>query len=394
MWIGNNISEKIKDEILKQGNIMMSAHVSEQNILHGMQENDVFADSINGYRFLPYPQGPLFTERYEWSDNSENVNVNPGYLNIKYLRMLTRTVVLKKEVRKWVKRNIYNPQTIFVYEMHTPYIKAALEAKRVNPAVKVCIIVTDLPQYMDLAMRPLKKILKKLDWLDMKRLLSRADKFVLYAKPIAEFLGLSDDKWTIMEGSFDSGILAETVDEKNTDIFPIMYSGVLDLRYGIPELLDAMNLLDDRYELWLTGIGNAVDLIKTRAENDERIKFFGYLPSRRDLINKQAQAAVLINSARKIEVGSKYCFPSKLFEYMASGNPVISCFLGGMPEEYHQYLIELESVTAENIAETIQAVSALSEEERKEFGEKAKNFVLENKNKKAQAKKILDFMKE
>ena len=172
-----------------------------------------------------------------------------------------------------------------------------------------------------------------------------------------------------------------------------MYSGILDMRYGISELLDAFDLLDDSYELWLTGNGNAVDLIKERAKKDQRIKFYGYLPSRQDLLNKQASATMLISPRRDTEEGSKYCFPSKIFEYMVSGNPVVSCFLAGIPEEYHRHLIELKTVTKEEIAQTIKNVAAMSEKERTEFGLAAKTFVLENKNKFAQARKILEFLK-
>ena len=76
---------------------------------------------------------------------------------------------------------------------------------------------------------------------------------------MAEFLGLKDGTWTVMEGSYDASLLVEDKDvEKDQSKISVMYSGVLDLRYGIRELLDAFDKLDDGYELWLTGNGNAV----------------------------------------------------------------------------------------------------------------------------------------
>jgi glycosyltransferase involved in cell wall biosynthesis len=195
-----------------------------------------------------------------------------------------------------------------------------------------------------------------------------------------------------MEGSFDSTQLADADCKPDSDKISIMYSGVLDLRYGIPELLDAMDLLDEHYELWLTGAGNAEDLIRQRAATDERIKFYGYLPSRQDLLNKQAQATMLISPRRDTEEASKYCFPSKLFEYMVSGRPVISCFLAGIPAEYHNHLIQLPSASAQEIAAIIKKTAKLSAQERSTIGSAAKKFVLENKNKFAQAKKIAEFM--
>jgi len=269
---------------------------------------------------------------------------------------------------------------------------AACEVKRIVPEAKICLIVPDLPQYMDLKMSRVKKVLKAMDWRRIQGYMKKVDKYVLYAKSMADFLGLRNDQWMVMEGSFDSTQLAEEglvpCDEK----ISVMYSGVLDLRYGIPELLDAMELLDDKYELWLTGDGNAAELIKERAASDPRIRFYGYLPSRQDLLNKQAQATMLISPRRDVEEASKYCFPSKLFEYMVSGRPVISCLLAGIPEEYREHIVALPHATAEEIAKAIKTVAAMPEAERAAKGQKAKDFILKEKNKFVQAKKIWEFV--
>jgi glycosyltransferase involved in cell wall biosynthesis len=158
-----------------------------------------------------------------------------------------------------------------------------------------------------------------------------------------------------------------------------MYSGVLDLRYGIKELLDAMNMLDDKYELWLTGNGNAVPLIEERAKTDERIKYFGYFPSRLDLLKKQREATMLISTRDPSEPASRYCFPSKIFEYMVSGNPVLSTVIDGIPDEYFNYIIPLESISPEMLSEKIKGVASMDKKNRDEFGDKARRFVLESK---------------
>ena len=125
---------------------------------------------------------------------------------------------------------------------------------------------------------------------------------------------------------------------------------------------------------------------------DPRIKPFGFLPSRRDLLLKQKEAAMLISTRRSDEAASDYCFPSKIFEYMVSGNPVLSARIGGIPEEYFSYLVAMKSTSAEDIREAILAVANMSEDERRARGEGGRRFVLEEKNNRAQAKKILDFI--
>ena len=165
--------------------------------------------------------------------------------------------------------------------------------------------------------------------------------------------------------------------------------------YGLPELLDAFGLIkDENYELWITGTGTAEDLIKERAAEDSRIKFFGFLPSRHDLMVKQKQATMLINTRKPDEPASAYCFPSKLFEYMASGNPVLSFDIGGIPKEYFEYLVKMEDVAPETIAAAIKLVGEMSAEERKMLGKASKEFVISHKNKYIQSEKILKFITE
>lgn len=391
IWIGVGVGPKLREKIIANNGKILSAQVSESNLIQGMDALNIPMDTLNGPNIST---GVLSTVALEnWSRNGTSRDVGVGYRNIKYLNLQLKQQALCREARQWAQENKSSEETtIFVYSMHTPYLAAAWEIKKRLPRARICLIVPDLPQFMDLKMSRLKKLLKALDWRRIRHYMRKVDKYVLYAEPMAAFLGLKDGQWTVMEGSFDSTQLADESCKPAADRTSVMYSGVLDLRYGIPELLDAMNLLDDTYELWLTGAGNAEKLIRERAAADNRIQFYGYLPSRQDLLNKQAQATMLISPRRDTEEASKYCFPSKLFEYMVSGRPVISCFLAGIPGEYHPHLVELPSATAQEIACVIQQIAAMPEQARREQGNNAKAFVLEQKNKYAQAKKIVQFM--
>ena len=391
LWLGINIGPQMLEIMNSKNGKLLSAYVSHNNIVEGLDALGVNMDSINSYHFSPRIIKEVIPEK--WSRTGTTNDISVGYKNVKYLNRLLSKKALCRETRKWAKMHVNEDVTVVIYEMHSPFMAAAAEVKKIIPTAKICLIVPDLPQYMDMAMSPVKKVLKKLDWITIKRLMNRIDKYVLYAKPMADFLKLKDGQWVVMEGSYNSELTVQEDKIEKNDKISVMYSGVLDMRYGIPELLDSMNLLDDSYELWLTGNGNAVPLIKERATKDSRIKFYGYLPSRQDLINKQASATMLISPRRDTEEGSKYCFPSKLFEYMVSGNPVISCLLAGIPEEYHKHLVELKTITAECIAETIQNVAKMTQEERNTLGEDAKKFVLDNKNKIAQANNILEFLR-
>ena len=101
---------------------------------------------------------------------------------------------------------------------------------------------------------------------------------------------------------------------------------------------------------------------------------------------------MLISPRRPDKAASTYCFPSKLFEYMVSGNPVLSCRLGGIPDEYFDYLVEMRSTAPEDIKDAILRVASMTEQERKALGEGGKTFVLEHKSNVKQAERVLNFI--
>lgn len=277
--------------------------------------------------------------------------------------------------------------------MHSPFMACAATVKKIIPKAKIVLIVPDLPQFMDLNMSRLKRILKAFDWCKIKKLMKFVDKYVLYSKHMADFLGLKDGTWTVMEGTFDNSQMVNESPDKDDSKISVMYSGVLDKQYGLPNLLSAFSLIEGNFELWLAGSGNAVPLIEDAAQKDSRIHYLGYFSSRKALMLKQKEASMLISVQDPDREERKYCFPSKIFEYMASGNPVVSCRIGGIPEKYFDYLVEMKSISPQDIKDAILNVAKMSLEERNALGQAGKEYVVKYKNNVKQTELILDFIK-
>ena len=110
-------------------------------------------------------------------------------------------------------------------------------------------------------------------------------------------------------------------------------------------------------------------------------------------MQKEQEATLLVNPRPTDEEYVKYSFPSKTMEYMASGTPVLTTVLPGMPKEYYPYVYLLEDETAEGIAEKLKQVLSESDENLFEKGREARTFVLETRNNVVQAQKILDMLK-
>lgn len=409
LWIGCLESDEEFKIKAKKGYDLASAQVSQKNLLNGIEEvSGILFDSINGSVLPPYP---VYKDRIikpvVWKHKPGALDISVGYKNDKYISRVNCKTAMIKAADKWVDDRYKNKELIvFVYSMRSAPMATACHIKKRIPQAKIYLIVTDLPQFMDLGQSKLKAMLKQLDWKGIKRMQQQFDGFILYASKMAEFLEISYGKWMLMEGSYDvsegnsnsyenTAKDTENVVDKMNDSedapkkTAVMYSGKLDKEYGIPMLLDAFMQIDDKdVELWLTGGGNAEDYINECVKKDSRIKFYGFLPSREDVLKKQKAAMLLVNMRLPSETASAYCFPSKLFEYMATGVPVLSFKLEGIPEEYYEYLIGIDKETTEDVAKTIKNVLEMPEKRKKNLGKAAKEFIIKKKNRIAQCERI------
>ena len=386
LWIGCLESDEEFRVKAEKGYDLASAQVSQKNLLYGIEEvSNIVCDSINGSVLPPYP---IYKDRridaVKWKHKAEAMDISVGYNNDKYINRVNCKIAMIKAADDWCKTRYRGEEIIvFVYSMRSAPMATACHIKKKIPQAKIYLIITDLPQFMDLGQNRVKAALKKIDWKIIKKMQNEFNGFILYTEKMSEYLKLTSNQWILMEGSYD------ILEHKNLIVKEkkkaIMYSGKLDEQYGIKMLLDAfMKLTDSDIELWLTGGGNAESYIKKCIEKDKRIKFWGFLPSRQDVLEKQAEASLLINMRLPSEPASGYCFPSKLFEYMATGTPVLSFDIAGIPREYLKYLFIVKEETTEALSKAITDILNLNKEYLKGRGIEAREFVMKEKNTKKQ----------
>lgn len=170
-----------------------------------------------------------------------------------------------------------------------------------------------------------------------------------------------------------------------------MYTGILDCKYGIEILVkgfDKANIPNS--ELHIYGNGDFKNELLKLCKKNKNIKYFGLKPNNY-IVEEQQKATLLVNPRPSNEEFTKYSFPSKNMEYMVSGTPALLTKLPGMPKEYLKYVYVLENESVDGMAEKLNEILNLSEEELKEKGKLAKEYVLKEKNNRMQAKRIIDF---
>ena len=217
--------------------------------------------------------------------------------------------------------------------------------------------------------------------------------YVLLTEAMNDYLNKTGKPYVILEGHADI-TMAERIPSLEKKLSPriCFYAGGVSKRYGLGNLVEGFRKADlSNTQLHIYGPGDYVKELQQIAAEDERI-FYGGMLLNTEIVDKELEATLLVNPRPTDEEYVKYSFPSKTMEYMASGTPILTTVLPGMPKEYHPYVYLLEDETADGITQMLRQVLSHSDEELFRKGTEARSFVLEQKNNVIQAQKILEML--
>ena len=239
-------------------------------------------------------------------------------------------------------------------------------------------IVTDIPELMvtGYLSRQVKLIYKILD---------KCSHYVFLTEPMNARLNPTGKPYVIIEGICNENTENEKLDHNNHSI----YAGYLDEKYGIKALIEAFILANvDGQELHIYGAGPYAEEAKRIANESDSIVYHGSVLNE-IVVAEEKKARLLINPRPSNEEFTKYSFPSKNMEYMASGTPVLTTKLLGMTKDYYEYVYCFEDETVEGMSETLKTILEKDDEQLLEKGKEAQHFVMMQKNNLIQARKIL-----
>lgn len=322
-------------------------------------------------------------ESFEFSHNGGSRDYCIGYKDIPLVREISVANKMLDTLNKCGQVDV-----IFIYSIGLSQLSAAKRYKKTHPNVKVIEMITDLPAFMrehpSVAYKIAKNIETKLNY----SLMGCVDVFALLSQHMREVIPVKDRKWVQVEGIYNDSFDLHDVEKKKERT--ILYTGNLGVRYGIKDLVDAFQMINNPdYRLLIRGDGECKDYVKKVEKEDSRIRYVERL-SRIDLLKLQREATLLINPVHKTTKFTRYFFPSKTMEYMASGTPTLMSELDCLPEDYKQHLYFFDDESVEGMAKKIEEICSKPQEELDAFGKAASEFILENKNAVAQVKKILE----
>lgn len=402
LWIGSYASDELLSKMPIRSIGQASGITSQKSIIFGIDQcsnKDIRMCTISAQGFPTYPTYPeKCIERVKWSRNGRDDDISIAFSNRKITRMLSQFANYKKEAANWLKQIPDNEDIdIIVYEPVIERLLTARYLKKHHKNARVHLIVPDIPEFVGNLRSFIKKFLKQVRKRILLHLMKCVDKYIFYAEPMADYYGVNKKNYIVMEGSFDtreSALFAEKEERADDDIV-MMYSGAISKGRAVDKFVEVFHEIDDSsLKLWFTGGGDYDVRLKEIEATDKRIHHFGYLNTREEVLSLQSKADVLLHIRDKDAISSKYCFPSKLFEYMASGSVILTVKIPGIPEEYYKYMITLEDITEVSVKDAIEKIRNMSFEERMKFGEGARDYVLTYKSSKTQAERILKFIQD
>ena len=328
---------------------------------------------------------------------TQNGNIVRGknikFCNLSGFKLISRYEQAKNALLRWCKENEEEDKIVITYAIHTPFLKACVDVKtKYFETLKIVLIVPDLPEYMGGKRNQIMDFLRVRNEKILSFLYRKVDGYVLLSKYMADYLKI-ESKWTVVEGIFNN--VSDDVpkrQDKGNGLKTVFYSGTLAKRYGVLDLVYAfMKLSDSSYRLVICGDGDSMEEIKELSELDKRICYKGQLP-RIDVLKMQKESTLLVNPRTPEGEFTKYSFPSKTMEYLASGRPTLIYKLAGIPDEYYQYCYTMEEVNIEAFSQKLEEILSKDEKELNAIGERAREFILREKNPIAQCRKIVDLI--
>lgn len=386
------------DELVKKSTVSLSLadHNLNYNIILGLDEaTGRPVTLVNNVQIPSYSKFPkILFRRQPWSHAENAKDINCGFINLPVLKHISRAITTFKELVKEIRAAKDEPVCVMTYDLHLGICLAIRGAKLFFPRIRTCAVLPDIPNAVIVASNggSITATGKLRAWIKM-RFIKQFDSYVLLTEYMKNIAGLGDKPCTIVEGIYNNH--QPPLAEKTTDKKVIFYSGQLNPAYGMENLLEAFQQIyaeDKSYELWICGGGGLVDRITQLAKECSGVKYYGYVGA--DKVRAlQAEASVLVNPRQNTEEFTKYSFPSKTMEYLASGRPVVGYKLDGIPDEYDDYIQYVPDNSVEALKEKLLEICESPYETRLSIGNRSREFILKEKNPAMQCKRILKMLR-
>ncbi|MCB7320083.1 glycosyltransferase [Lacrimispora sp. 210928-DFI.3.58] len=391
--VGSLLPTKIFDDIVRKSKYKPSNAPENFQLMlaKGLSEQMDYLTAISFPTMAPYPKGPeLFLQEKKYTIGSDIEIVSAPMINIQGFKQRSISHHAYRYVRDWLRNTNDDKKIVISYSDYPPYADACRKACARDDKASCVLLMTDLPTFSlyEHKSNPYTWMMNRMDR-DRIRNFDQFDAYILLTKYMQKEMRIENKPVVIVEGFSDPA--AYDFDEKKNAKKTLMYAGALSTVHNIRTLVDAFLRTDIDAEFWIFGGGDQQEYVCEAASKDKRIRYFGKV-SRNEMLHAQKRAHVLVSAKSTDDRHTNFAFPSKILEYMTSGTAVLTTRVGGIPEEYFDYVYTINDESIDGIAKSIEKTLNIPIEELTLIGNRAKTFVTEKKNYSEQAKRIVEFL--
>lgn len=303
---------------------------------------------------------------------------------IKFIQFFIRSLAY---TINWGRKNKGKKCAIFIDVLCFPMLVGCFIASKLT-GTPMFGVITDLPGMISGNSSVSGRIISK----TANFIMGRMSGLVPLTLQMCDVINKRHRPFMVMEGLCDKDMGNRSRIQPADGKRHITYTGAIQRIYGLDNLAKGFMMTKEQGALLdIYGGGDMADTLNEYHQKDPRVIYHGTVPIE-EAVQAQLQSFLLVNPRPTVEAFTKYSFPSKTMEYMVSGVPLLTTRLPGIPKDYDPYVCFIEREDAEGICNALEKALSMSEAGNIRFGQRAKRFVLENKNNVAQSKRILDFM--
>lgn len=372
-------------KICKNG-VSAAHHTLLNNLIKGLSA----FSNVTVLSSLPIGSFPKMSNQLMIRSKRREHGFEIGYINIPILKDFIRQQTVRKEISKWANENGNNGENyVLVYDAIPSFVKGVRKARVLN--VKSVLMIPDLPGEYSIENNVYNALIQF-------RLKQKAKSFYQNVKAFDAFIPLTKHMMNVINVEDKPYLVVECISENQSPTInskkrsnQVMYAGELSEKVNINVLIEAIKTIDN-CELIICGRGPAEDYVKDEAKKNTKIKYLGFVPKNR-LKEIEKDVAVFVNPRQDNSSYTLYSFPSKNGEYLSTGKPLVAYMLGGIPEEYRDYMFVPKDNSVEELANTITRALSLGADELIASGSHQVEF-MRSKNSLSQGARIVKFLKE
>lgn len=357
-------------------------------------KNIVLASS---YPVQKYPLVPRIIFRGERFKEHGLSGISMGFINMILFKHMTRLASCIVNLYPIIRRD--RVRWLFIHGVHSPYLLFGLFVRRFG--LRVVVVLTDPPGVLLPTDSLMSVFFKKLDVYLVKSITKRMDGVISLAPELAQqlspnspsliFPGILDEQ--VSDFFLNRSNFIDRID--NGERITIVYAGGLSSRYGVDLLIDAVLRFDASIpvHLKLFGKGDQEARVKALAASDRRFSYGGFIDAEQ-LLPELAKADLLINPRPTTESFAVLSFPSKLIEYLAIGQCVLTTRIRSIPPVLRNHFYYIDDETSGGINSAILTVLGTPKRERELRAKSSQEVVRSEFSTKAIGNRISEFMAE